>query len=159
MSIYLYGRAISQKECTWEHSSLIWAFWKFNRALGGLTTAVSVFVNSTNITTNIERAALSSKTPSLSNSYTHRDLNEIYSKGQPKEQKHVHGMLQSSDIWPSQLPSSERSSEIFFLVFFGMGRVPHKYWQLVHESQMHLSVIWIISTKGALRLPTFYNLW
>ena len=35
-------------------------FWKFNRALGGLTTAVSVFVNSINIATNIETAVLSS---------------------------------------------------------------------------------------------------
>ena len=35
------------------------AFLKFNRALGGLTTAVSVFVNSTNITTNIETVVLS----------------------------------------------------------------------------------------------------
>ena len=44
-------------------STPLWivAFWKFNRALGGLTTAVSVFVNSTNITTNNETAALSSK--------------------------------------------------------------------------------------------------
>ena len=35
-------------------SAPLWivAFWKFNRALWGLTTAVSVFVNSTNITTN-----------------------------------------------------------------------------------------------------------
>ena len=35
------------------------AFRKFNLALGGLTTTVSVFVNSTNITTNIETAMLS----------------------------------------------------------------------------------------------------
>ena len=43
------------------HSTPIWfvAFWKFDRALGGLTTAVSVFVSSTNITTNIETAVLS----------------------------------------------------------------------------------------------------
>ena len=42
-------------------STPIWfvAFWKFDRALGGLTTAFSVFVNSTNITTNIETAVLS----------------------------------------------------------------------------------------------------
>ena len=42
-------------------STPLWivAFWKFNRALWGLFTAVSVFVNSTNITTNIETAALS----------------------------------------------------------------------------------------------------
>ena len=42
-------------------STPLWivAFWKFNRALWGLTTAVSVFVNSTNITTNIETAVLS----------------------------------------------------------------------------------------------------
>ena len=59
MSVYSYGRAKSQKECAWEHSSLIAAVWKFDRALGGLTTAISVFVNSTNITTNIETAALS----------------------------------------------------------------------------------------------------
>ena len=42
-------------------STPIWfvAFWKFDRALGRLTTAFSVFVNSTNITTNIETAVLS----------------------------------------------------------------------------------------------------
>ena len=42
-------------------STPLWfvAFWKFNKALGGLTTAISIFVNSTDITTNIETAALS----------------------------------------------------------------------------------------------------
>ena len=58
------GGQIYKKNAPESTSLWIVAFWKFNRTLGGLTNAVSVFVNSINITTNIETVVLSSRTPS-----------------------------------------------------------------------------------------------
>ena len=59
--IYSSGRANSPKKDKPKSTSLWFvAFWKFSIALGEVTTAVSVFVKSTNITTNIKTAALSS---------------------------------------------------------------------------------------------------
>ena len=70
MSIYSYGRANSPKECAWEHSPLICDFLKIQQGPGrAYYRRLSicqfnqynykywdVFVNSTNLTTNIETA-------------------------------------------------------------------------------------------------------